>query len=714
MKTTRKAWLALLLSTLACATNHAATFTVTNTLSVGAGSLNAAIALANATPELDVIAFNIPGAGVQTIAPDTALPIITAPVIIDGYTQPGATPNTLTNGENAVLRIELSGAQSGGSFNGLVFREGGVNSTVRGLVINRFASSDAIQFNYDQANPASNVVEGCFIGTDATGMVGLPNFTGVRTFRAIGNRIGGTTPAARNLISKNNNGILLVVGSSSNSIQGNFIGIDATGTNALANGTAIDVQSGANNCIIGGDSVAARNIIAGGGSGFGINCVSSAGHIIQGNFIGTDVTGTKALSFSTPVFLSCSSSRIGGFTSIPGTPPGNLIAGGLFVNLTLSPVVNDPVPSGNMIQGNLIGTDVTGTLDLGSAGDGISLTTANNNIIGGATTGAGNVISGNNGRGIVIDAGNFNLIQGNRIGTDITGANPLGNGGNGIEVRDHDNTIRGNMVAFNGADGINVDGARSTNTFISANSIFGNGTTVQHLGIDLGGNGVTPNDAGDTDNGANHLQNFPVLTNVIVSLAGVTVQGVLDSAPNTILTVEFFANDICETSISCQGHTFIGSTNLTTGATGTNFFSVTMPTTVSCRFRASATATDPDGNTSEFSACRESTGMDTDGDGACDVEEVLAGTDPSNAESVFRITAITLEGNDARITWQAGGGRTNILQTITSLAANSCSNDFTDLPPEIVLPGEGDVVTNRLHVGGATNRARYYRVRLLR
>src|SRR5205807_1424701 len=147
----------------------AATFDVTTTADSGAGSLRDAITLANANAGLDTITFHIPGSGVHTITPLPDLPTITDPVIIDGYTQPGASPNTnpLTLGpgalgSNAVILIELSG--SGGAGVGLNISAG--NSTVRGLAINRFANSG---INLSPAD--GNIIEGNFLGTDPTGTI---------------------------------------------------------------------------------------------------------------------------------------------------------------------------------------------------------------------------------------------------------------------------------------------------------------------------------------------------------------------------------------------------------------------------------------------------------------------------------------------------------------------------------------------------------------
>src|SRR6185295_16261695 len=204
-------------------------------------------------PGPDEIRFNIPGPGVHIIRLASPL-TVTDPVTIEGYSQPKnngfpgrATPNTLTNGDNAELLIALDGG--GGNFSALIFTGGAPNSVVRGLVINNFSFNAAIVLQ-----SSSNVVEGCFIGTDATGKVASGNGGGIRTFFSPGTRIGGDTPAARNIISGNlGHGLQIDVNSTANLVQGNFIGIDATGTNALPNTSdAIFINNGAHNTVIGG------------------------------------------------------------------------------------------------------------------------------------------------------------------------------------------------------------------------------------------------------------------------------------------------------------------------------------------------------------------------------------------------------------------------------------------------------------------------------
>jgi hypothetical protein len=149
---------------------YAATYTVTNTNDSGTGSLRQAILDANANAGTDTITFNIPGTDPHTIKPASALPTITDPVVINGYTQPGASPNTnpVGSGINAVLKIELDGSLAGTLQQGLYIAAN--DCTVRGLVINRFGGNGI--FLLDNSG---NHIEGNFIGTNIAGTVGLGN-----------------------------------------------------------------------------------------------------------------------------------------------------------------------------------------------------------------------------------------------------------------------------------------------------------------------------------------------------------------------------------------------------------------------------------------------------------------------------------------------------------------------------------------------------------
>ncbi len=251
--------LALLASRIA-----AATFTVTSTADSGAGSLRQAIDDANANVGLDTIAFNIPGAGVQTIAPTTPLPAITDPVILDGYTQPGAAPNTDPAGFNGTLLVELSGVNAGQT-NGLDISAGG--STVRGLVINRFSGLSSAAGNAIRLiTVGGNHIEGCFLGTDPGGTLPEGNEDEAIAIElgSNDNVVGGTTPGARNVISANGT-IGLFIATSGNLIQGNFVGTQRDGVSPLGNLQGLGFVTNANEAndnTIGGTAPGAANVIA--------------------------------------------------------------------------------------------------------------------------------------------------------------------------------------------------------------------------------------------------------------------------------------------------------------------------------------------------------------------------------------------------------------------------------------------------------------------
>ena len=210
------------------------TYPVTNTNDSGAGSLRQAILDANAHSGPDNISFNIPGSGVRTITPAATLPVITSPVTIDGYTQPGSSTNTTASADNAVVLIELNGSNAGSGITGLTLGPGSAGSTIRGLAINRFTGSGIL------VQSDSNTISGNLIGTDATGTAALGNAADGISIQASSNTIGGTTVAARNVISANGrHGISLgggAVVAQNNAVQTNFIGTDVTGTRLLGNG----------------------------------------------------------------------------------------------------------------------------------------------------------------------------------------------------------------------------------------------------------------------------------------------------------------------------------------------------------------------------------------------------------------------------------------------------------------------------------------------
>ena len=266
------------------------TFTVTDVLDDGnLGSLRWAINQVNADKAkgLDTIDFDITGTGPFVIAPTSALPTITHRVLIDGYSQPGASPNTLTTGDNAIILIELSGSNAGFS-SGLTITAN--RSTVQGLAINQFAQ-EGIRLTVG----SNDVISGNFLGTDPTGTTALPNQdSGVLVDGSNGDTVGGTTPAARNIVSGNTNqNIYLINGSSSNVVEGNWVGLTAAGNATLpTDGNGVSLFLAPNNTV-GGTAAGAGNVI--GGQTFdGVVIDSSNGIVVEGNRIGTDPTGTIA------------------------------------------------------------------------------------------------------------------------------------------------------------------------------------------------------------------------------------------------------------------------------------------------------------------------------------------------------------------------------------------------------------------------------------
>jgi hypothetical protein len=522
----------------------AATFTVTNTADAGAGSLRQAILDANAAGGADTISFNIVGSGVHTIVPATALPTITGPTTIDGYTQPGAVANTNGPelGTNAQLMIEIDGTNTGIQNTDaiLTFTSSADGSTVRGLVLNRAGSSGIRVSGTDGV-----VIAGNFIGTNPTGDTDLGNlFAGIILNNGPTNvTIGGLTPADRNLISGNNFfGISFGQGGAGGTghlVQGNLIGTDASGGNAIPAGQAgIDMVDTSSNILIGGTTAASRNVVSG-NTNYGIRFRSTgAGKVASGNYVGTNPAG------------------------------------------------NAPVPNGFA---------------------GISVESANVTV-GGTAVGAGNLVSGNALDGIYVFQAAGAIVQGNLVGTDATGSFAVANGEDGISLLGNGAIVGGigageaNVVAYNLGSGVEVQGFTQplTGNAIRGNSIYGNGG----LAIDLGGDGVTANDALDADTGPNSRQNYPIVVSSLATApSGTNVVGNLDSTPSTAYILDFYASPPCEGRPQdfTEGLLYLGSDNVVTDGSGHASFDVDLAFTIAAGQPVTVTATDPNGNTSELS-----------------------------------------------------------------------------------------------------------------
>ena len=718
--------------------------TVNTTQDSGPGSLRQAILDVNAGL-VGSIAFAIPtgdpgyNAATQSfeIQPSSPLPAFTTKVTLDGTTQPGYTGTPL---------IQVDGTNAGDGANGLEFDSGSDGGTVVGLDVTDFSGDGIALFSN------SDTINSCYIGTDIAGTTALPNGTGI-SIGSSGNTIGGTTAGTGNLISGNlgsgiaisgasatgnsvegnligtdatgtmllgnqSNGVLIANGASlniiggtvagarnvisdngyangtglfdpygdlvinsgafNNTVEGDYIGTDSTGTSSLAPSSGVNfgvhIYGTANNNLIGGSVAGARNVISGNAWGIVINDDGTTANTIAGNYIGTDKNGQGSLGSSYGIHVFSSGNIIGGTT--PGA--GNLISGNFAAGIQLDSE-GFGTCANNLVEGNFIGTNSTGTAPgTGPQNDGIDLgfgpLQATGNTIGGSAPGAGNVISGNTGSGIAIGgdgnlvAGNFigtdvigtlavpngffgvhifgasnntiggtdpgdrnvisgnnaggvgigdvpgssvpdtttNYILGNLIGTDVSGALPLGNVGPGIDVAGDSNTVGspgagGNTIAFNSGDGVVVT-SRYNGLPVTGNTIRGN--LVYHntgLGIDLGGGGVTQNQTGVAV-GSNTFENYPILGSA-TELAGVlTVGGTLNSLPNQSYTIDFYATSTSNVDPSNHGgaSVYLGSMVVSTSSDGNASFSFQYAGTVPLGDAVTATATDSQGVTSEF------------------------------------------------------------------------------------------------------------------
>jgi titin len=393
-----------------------------------------------------------------------------------------------------------------------------------------------------------------------------------------------------------------------NTIQGNYIGTDLTGTIDLGNGVnGVSISQGSSANLIGGTAAGTGNLISGNDE-FGMIVVDpgSNGNVIQGNLIGTDVTGTVDLGNSSVgiVIGAGASDNIVGGTKAGA---GNLISG----NDSAGVHIDTLGSTGNQVEGNYIGTDITGTLALGNVYEGVFIGVGtSNNVIGGTVAGAGNLISGNNGNGVTIaEIGTTaNILQGNYIGTDVTGIFPLGNSGHGVAIvagasnNSIGGTIRGagNIIMFNNASGIILTSDAGTGNEVSSNSVYMNG----NMGIDLGDDGVTPNDFADEDGGPDNLQNFPIIMEAKRKNKGIEVKGTMPGTFNTEVRLEFFSNDTCDPSGYGEGQIYLGSAQIKTNTAGLTTFKILLPPLLMTNAAfITATATDPTNNTSEFSQC---------------------------------------------------------------------------------------------------------------
>lgn len=575
---------------------------VTNTNDSGIGSLRQAITTSNSASGQSTICFAIPGSGLHTIVPMSSLPSITNPAIIDGTSQPGY---------NGVPLVELNGAN--------VTNQPGIwitagNSTVRGLIINRFGLNGVIM-----TNAGNNTIAGNYIGTDSTGTVAAPNGTdGIGILNSPNNIIGGTTAADRNVVSGNTGNGIGITGSAAtgNTIIGNIVGANVAGTASVSNnGDGILINQSPNNTVggvtgtsPGGACTGACNLVSGNRvNGIGIWMPTGTGNTVLGNIVGLTLSGTASLGNGDigVEINETSGNTVGGLT--PNAR--NVLSG----NNGAGVFITGGNAHDNVVLGNYIGTNSAGNGGIGNRKMGLGIgyspgiQPAHNNFIGGVAgitpggpcTGACNLISGNVQNGVLMSGsgmGGGNTFYGNYIGTSADGISPIGNGIDGIGIIESANNLIGgtapgqrNVIAANGSNGLIIVGGTSNgNRFIgnndglnAAGSNLGNASSGVMLagGIDTAilSNNINANgNQGITfTNGANRSPKFPMVYAARTVNNRTAIAGTINSLSNTSFTLDFFASDGCNAGAPLnfgQGQSYLGSTALTTDQFGNSVF----------------------------------------------------------------------------------------------------------------------------------------------
>jgi len=525
--------------------------------------------------------------------------------------------------EGNYIGTNAQGTQIQGNYEGVLIFAGSKNNVVGGQ--NKFQRNvisgninDGIHI--DQAD--SNVVIGNFLGVDRTGTVMLGNGSGglgdgvdIRN-GSQGNRVGGQDPGDKNVLSGNGSvGVRIHhSGTRGNIVQGNFIGTDSSGISPLPNEWyGVFIQEGAHGNLIGGVSENEANVISGNGvDGIAISGAGSDTNQVLGNYIGTDVTGRLSLGNQENGILLVNSVRhnfIG---------PGNIISGNFLSGILLQGACVDS----NQVFGNWIGLDVTGQDTIANREHGIFIkNNAKYNLIGGSDLGYTNVVSGNNESGIVIegDSTGHNHIQNNFIGTDDQGVTSFGNGSSGLILSGFNNTVQENLISGNQENGLLINGNANhniiqnnkigtqldgwqslpnmmsgirtienafANTIGPANQIWGNkGYGIELIGenvhsITVTRNSIATNDSGGIRlyQGANNEIDAPTITSTI-PIQGTAIPG---------SKIEIFSDP------SGQGSIYQGI--VTADSTGNWIWDYT-----AAGPNVTATATDSLGNTSEFS-----------------------------------------------------------------------------------------------------------------
>jgi hypothetical protein len=512
-----------------------------------------------------------------------------APNEISGNSNDGVLLDSGSSG-NQVLGNYIGTNHSGTAAfaNKVGVEDAGSSNTIGGSVLGarNVISGNTGDGVLNDSTATGELIESNYIGLSVGGNAALANGSNGVEIQGAGNTIGGNSYFARNFFSCNaGDGLLIDSSASGNQVLGNFIGLGISGTQGVGNVNGIEI-AGSDNTIGGltaSDGSIANQVISANRKDGVVLDSGATGNLVQGNYIGTDYTGTSSEANSVGIEVKGNSNTLGG----AGSNLYNVVSG----NSTDGILIDSGV-SGTLVQGNYIGTDYTGTIAVANS---IGIEVAgNSNTVGGTTTAARNIISGNTGSGVTIDStASGTLVEGNYIGINASSA-ARGNGAYGVSIAGNNNTIggsvsgAGNTITDNISGGVLVSsGAGNT---ISQNSIFANGAAHSDPGITL-------------DKGANNNLAASTLNLAWLTGSGDTKLFVIGSltvpTANVSYVLEFFATP----SGDAEGEIYLGSLTITPTRTGTQYFLFLPTTTVTGTYPLiTATLTDVStGDTSAFS-----------------------------------------------------------------------------------------------------------------
>ncbi len=502
-----------------------------------------------------------------------------------------------------VIGLDGNGAAAGNTSNGIAV-SGAPNASIGGFNAgqgNVISANGADGVQIAGAGATGAVIQGNRIGTNLTGQASRGNTGAGVDLRSTGATVGGSQVGSGNQISGNHTDGVLITGAAAtgNSVVGNLIGIRPGSPNpaVLPNtDNGVHITDAANNTV---GSPSGINVIAGNGQhGVQIDGAGATGNTVAGNDIGTDGS-VRLPNLSDGVLIEGGSG-----TAIGSSGASNVISGNDGFGVTVD-------ADGATLENNLVGVDAGATAAIANLSGGVHVILGDGTQIG-TLTGVINVIGGNSGPGIALtglSTADTTIVH-NVVGKSGPAGAPNTQGiviqagvTNTLIGGVSDQGPAGNTVEGNTGTGIAVQDG--TGTHIENNAIDGNGG----LGIDLGSPGVTPNDPQDPDSGANNLQNFPVLSAAVTGGGVVTIAGSLNSTPATKFTIDAYASPTCDPSGNGEGSEFLGSFSpAKTNAQGVRAFkNVELNATVPDGQSITLTATDPNGNTSEFSPCQVAT-----------------------------------------------------------------------------------------------------------